>query len=77
MYTKKIWFDDAFIYVETTDGKTGKTPLNWFPKLQNASPAMQQDFELWGEGSWIHWEQIGEDLSTEGFFSFTKTNILA
>ena len=38
---------------------------------------MQQDFELWGEGSWIHWEQIGEDLSTEGFFSFTKTNILA
>ena len=72
MYAKNIWFDDTFIHIETVEGKTGKMPLEWFPKLLHASPTLQQNFELWAGGSWIHWEQIGEDLSAEGFFKFNK-----
>jgi hypothetical protein len=72
MEAKKIWFDDKFIYVETNEKATGKMPLAWFPRLLNASKDDLQKFELWADGAWIHWEEIGEDLSVEGFFTFNK-----
>ena len=74
MKANKIWFDENFIYVETTENKQGKMPLAWFPRLQKATSEDLQKFELWAEGSWIHWEDIGEDLSVEGFFTFKKDN---
>lgn len=72
MEAKKIWFDKEFIYVETTDNKTGKMPLAWFPRLKNATIKHLEQFELWSDNSWIHWEVLGEDLSVEGFFKFRK-----
>ena len=75
MQAKKIWFDVAHIYVETTDNKIGKMPLAWFPRLQNANKEELDKFELWADNTWIHWEDIGEDLSVEGFFTFKKENI--
>jgi Protein of unknown function (DUF2442) len=75
MKAEKIWFDDTFIYVLTDEHQTGKMPLEWFPRLQKASAQDLQKFELWADGSWIHWEDIGEDLSVEGFFTFKKDNM--
>lgn len=72
MKASKIWFDDNFIYVETTENKEDKMPLAWFPRFQKATRDDLQKFELWADGSWIHWEDIGEDLSVEGFFTFKK-----
>lgn len=72
MEAKKIWFDHDYIYVKTKENKTGKMPLVWFPRLKNASMEELQKFELWADGSWIHWEDLAEDLSVEGFFTFTK-----
>ena len=63
MKAKKIWFDKDFIYVETTENKTGKMPLKWFKRLENAKKEVLELFELWDEGSCIHWELLGEDLS--------------
>ncbi len=74
MEAKKIWFDNDFIYVETKENQTGKMPLAWFPRLQNADKEDLQQFELWADGAWIHWEKIGEDLSVDGFFTFKKDN---
>ncbi len=74
MKATKIWFDENFIHVETTENKQGKMPLSWFPRLQKATNEDLQKFELWADGSWIHWEDIGEDLSVEGFFTFKKDN---
>ena len=72
MKAKKIWFDKDFIYVETTENKTGKMPLKWFKRLENAKTEALEQFELWDEGSWNQWEILGEDLSVEGFFTFSK-----
>ena len=72
MNAKKIWFDKDFIYVETTENKMGKMPLKWFKRLENSKIEALEQFELWDEGSWIHWELLGEDLSVEGFFTFSK-----
>ena len=74
MKANKIWFDANFIYVETTENKEAKMPLAWFPRLKKATSEDLQKFELWADGSWIHWEDIGEDLSVEGFFTFKKEN---
>ena len=72
MEAKKIWFDKEFIFVETTDNKTGKMPLEWFPRLKKATIKQLEEFELWSDNSWIHWEVLGEDLSVEGFFKYRK-----
>lgn len=72
MEAKKIWFDNEFIFVETTESKIGKMPLKWFPHLRNATLNQLEQFELWSDNSWIHWEVLGEDLSVDGFFTFKK-----
>ncbi len=75
MEAKKIWFDELNIYVETNENKIANMPLAWFPRLSNASQADRNKFELWAGNSWIHWEDLGEDLSVDGFFTFKKENV--
>ena len=41
-------------------------PLDWFPRLEQASVEQRNEFELSAFG--IHWEELDEDLSFEGFF---------
>ncbi len=72
MEIKKIWFDNKTIFVQTTDNQTGQMPLEWFPRLQNATETELEYYELWADNTWIHWEKLGEDLSVEGFFTFKK-----
>ncbi len=71
----KVWFDEKYIYVSTTLNETGKMPLDWFPKLKNANAIQRSQYDLWTNGEWIHWEEIGEDLGVEGFFKFEKTSV--
>ena len=72
MQATRIWFDDTHIYVETDTHQQGAMPLGWFPKLQKTTMAERQEYELWADKTWIHWEKVGEDLSVEGFFNFSK-----
>ena len=48
--------------METTENTIGKMPLIWFPRLKKANEAALQQFELWADNTWIHWEDIGEDF---------------
>ncbi len=48
-------------------------PLKWFPRLENASEQQRESFELSPFG--IHWEEIDEYLSFEGFFTFRKEEV--
>jgi hypothetical protein len=67
---KRLWFSDDRIFIETMQGAVKSMPLEWFPRLQNATPAEREDYELSAMG--IHWEAIDEDLSFEGFFTYNK-----
>ena len=66
----KVWFDNNRIFIETLTGENRSHPLNWFPKLLNASDEERNEYEISPFG--IHWEKLDEDLSFEGFSSFTK-----
>ena len=73
MFTiKKIWFDKERIFVELNDQRVIGTPINWYPNLRKGTPEQMNNYELRGEGRWIHWPELDEDLDAEGFLTYTK-----
>jgi len=54
------------LVVGLKDGRTISTPLAWFPRLLNASPAQLSNWEIAGGGYGLHWPDLDEDLSTDG-----------
>ena len=70
----KVWFEDNQIFIKTESGEKKSHPLSWFPKLLNASEEDRKAYSISPFG--IHWEKIDEDLSFEGFFSFSKQQLI-
>ncbi|MBA3837496.1 MAG: DUF2442 domain-containing protein [Sphingomonas sp.] len=62
-----VRFDDASLIVDLMDGRTIAVPLAWYPRLLHAMPEQRAHWETAGAGYGIHWPEIDEDLSTEGF----------
>jgi hypothetical protein len=52
--------------VRLMDGRTISVPLVWYPRLLNATEEQRKNWRVSGGGFGIHWEDIDEDLSTEG-----------
>ncbi|WP_291036859.1 DUF2442 domain-containing protein [Dyadobacter sp. 50-39] len=67
---KAVWLQGDSIFIQTVSGEERSQPLKWFPKLLNASLAERQRFELSPFG--IHWPSLDEDLSFEGFFTYSR-----
>lgn len=61
-----VSFVDDAMQVSLTDGREIRVPLEWFPKLRDASPAQRRNWGLIGKGIGIHWPDLDEDLSLEG-----------
>lgn len=62
-----VWFDDNNIYVKMSDGKIIESPVLSYPNLSKGNPEQLIRYEIKGNGRWIHWEELDEDLSVEGF----------
>ena len=58
---------DAFI-VHLEDGRSLTVPLEWFPRLRDATPQQRAHYELIGPGIGIHWPEIEEDISVPRLF---------
>ncbi|AMA10136.1 DUF2442 domain-containing protein [Picosynechococcus sp. PCC 73109] len=63
---KDVSFTMETISVALMDGRIITVPLAWYPKLLNATENQLLNWELCGGGYGIHWEELDEDLSTEG-----------
>lgn len=63
---KHVSFTEESISVDLMDGRTITVPLVWYPRLFSATPEQRTQWEVCGGGYGIHWEEIDEDLSTEG-----------
>lgn len=63
---KNVQLSEETISVELMDGRVITVPLVWYPKLFKATPEQRKKWEICGGGYGIHWEEIDEDLSTEG-----------
>ena len=63
---ERVTITDEHISVELRDGRIISTPLIWYPRLHDASPADRAVWEWIGSGSGIHWPLLDEDLSIKG-----------
>lgn len=63
---QSVQFVPDGLTVELKDGRTLIVPLEWFPRLRDASEADRQRFELYGDGYAIHWPALDEDISIPG-----------
>ncbi|MBA2335289.1 MAG: DUF2442 domain-containing protein [Pyrinomonadaceae bacterium] len=52
--------------VRLMDGRTISVPLVWYPRLLNATEEQRKNWRISGGGYGIHWEDLDEDLNTEG-----------
>ena len=60
--------DDELI-VTLVDGRRVSAPLEWFPRLLDASPAQRTRWRLIGGGVGIHWEDVDEDISVRSLLA--------
>ncbi|MEQ8416174.1 MAG: DUF2442 domain-containing protein [Imperialibacter sp.] len=61
-----IWFDDLKMFVRLDDGREVAIPLDWFPKLRDATEKQKNNWRLIGSGEGIHWESLDEDILVAG-----------
>lgn len=72
MSSLAIKFDDHAVDVSFTqtslhfvlaDGREISAPLEWFPKLRDASEKDRNNWRLIGHGIGVHWPTIDEDVA--------------
>jgi hypothetical protein len=60
-----VSFNESKMILFIEDGREIAFPLEWFPKLRNASIEQLKKWRFIGEGEGIHWEELDEDISVE------------
>lgn len=58
-----VTFGDSVMRVALADGRELSVPLEWFPRLRDASPALRQNWRLIGHGEGINWPDLDDDVS--------------
>jgi len=60
-----ISFTDTKMVLFIEDGRELAIPLEWFPKLRNATKKELSNWRFIGSGEGIHWDDIDEDILVE------------
>lgn len=66
----RVCFDAETMHVFLADGRVVSVPLEWFPKLRDATPRQRRSWRLIGGGVGLHWEDLDEDLSVAGLLAW-------
>lgn len=56
----KVTFSNGLLFVEKPDGKQQAFPMEWFPKLMNATDEQREDWVQTGKG--LHFNQLDLDV---------------
>ena len=54
------------LVVDLMDGRTVSVPLVWYPRLWYGTEQERMHFEIIGDGAYIHWPDLDEDLTVVG-----------
>lgn len=71
---KEVWLTDKAIWIKTDKDEEACEQFSDYPRLKYATPEQLQNYEVNEYG--IHWKEIDEDLSFEGFFNKQPTTEL-
>jgi hypothetical protein len=64
-----VTFGDDTFCVTLADGREITVPLEWFPRLRDATQKQRRNWRLIGGGVGIHWEDVDEDISVESILA--------
>jgi hypothetical protein len=73
----ELRFSANRMIVQLHDGRSLSVPLEFYPSLQNATPAQRRDWEMIGPGRGFHWPRLDLDLSVEGILQGLREAIPA
>lgn len=54
---------ETLLKVVLADGRELAAPLEWFPRLRDATPEQRRNWRLIGGGQGIHWPDVDEDIA--------------
>jgi hypothetical protein len=63
--TSVEFIEDAMV-LTLEDGRTLTVPLEWFPRLRDATDEDRRNWRFIGKGYGIHWPNLDEDISVPG-----------
>ncbi|GCD66422.1 DUF2442 domain-containing protein [Acetobacter pasteurianus] len=55
--------ENDLLHVVMADGRELSVPLEWFPRLRDATPEQRSHWRFIGRGKGIHWPDVDEDIS--------------
>ena len=58
-----VRFTEDAMLVRLSDGREISVPLEWFPRLRNATSEQRNKWRFIARGIGIHWEEIDEDIA--------------
>jgi hypothetical protein len=58
-----VTFGETAMTVVLADGREISAPLEWFPRLRDATPEQRLRWRLIGRGEGLHWADLDEDVS--------------
>ncbi len=64
-----VRFSNDTLIVSLSDGREVSVPLEWFPRLRNATPKQRKNWRLIAKGIGIHWEDVDEDIAVSTLLS--------
>lgn len=70
VFATDVRIDEQALHVQLSDGREISVPLEWFPKLRDATEDQKRNWRLIGKGVGIHWEDVDEDLSIGGLLGY-------
>ena len=62
---QEIWFENERIFMQSVSGKVFSRPLEAYPILKDADYVQRQKFYIWGNGEYVRWKDLDEDLSVD------------
>ncbi len=66
---REVRFTDDALVVDLVDGRTITVPVVWYPRLWHGTPEERNHFEIVGDGAYLHWPELDEDLTVAGLLA--------
>lgn len=66
---RSVAVTEESLTVDLVDGRTIIVPLVWYPRLWHGTPEERNHFEIFGDGTYIHWPDLDEDLTAAGLLA--------
>ena len=66
---RSVAVSEESLTADLVDGRTIIVPLVWYPRLCHGTPEERNHFEIFGDGTYIHWPDLDEDLTVAGLLA--------